>query len=242
MTIVSTACLLGMFGKDFDLTGFLILILVLTISLSFHELAHGWAAWRLGDDTAARQGRLTMNPLAHLDPIGSIAFLIGGIGWARPVPVNPARFRREISVKKGLMLTSLAGPAANLLLATASATLLFSLVTLSLLTNSSGQAWQIMAALFQRLYSANITLAAFNLLPVPPLDGFKILGFVLPDQVYFRLMSYERQIGLVFLALVLFGRGTLSIVLSYVVRPLNWLIYRPMENFFPWLWQTVGLT
>ena len=94
MTIVSTACLLGMFGKDFDLTGFLILILVLTISLSFHELAHGWAAWRLGDDTAARQGRLTMNPLAHLDPIGSIAFLIGGIGWARPVPVIAARFRR----------------------------------------------------------------------------------------------------------------------------------------------------
>lgn len=226
--------LLGLFQGGFNIQAFLVLILVLCISLSFHEMAHAWAAWRLGDDTAALAGRLTMNPLAHLDPIGSIAFLIGGIGWARPVPINPARFHRRISIKKGMMLTSLAGPSANLLLSAVSLILLF--ITDTALRTAGSQsmlltvAWQIL--LF--FYGYNVILAGFNLLPVPPLDGFKIFGSVLPDRVYFRLMSYERYIGIVFLVLVLLTRNYLKNITTLI-------FYLPELVIFPWLWEVFGL-
>lgn len=241
MPIYPISGLLGLF-QNFDLQSFLILILVLCVSLSFHEMAHAWAAWRLGDDTAALQGRLTMNPLAHLDPIGSIVFLIAGIGWARPVPVNPARFDRKVSIKKGMMLTSLAGPTANLLLATLSALLFFVTWTIRLALADTGTAvLQILIALLERLYGANIILAVFNLLPVPPLDGFKIFGFALPDRLYYRLMSFERYIGIAFLLLVFFARGILTNIISWVALPFNLIIYRPIEFFFTWLWQALGL-
>ena len=241
MPIFPVSGLLGLFS-DFDLQSFLITILVLCISLSFHEMGHAWAAWRLGDDTAALQGRLTMNPLAHLDPIGSIAFLIAGIGWAKPVPINPARFNRNVNIKKGIMLTSLAGPLSNLLLATASTVLLFTVVTITLaLAGAGASLLQILISLLQRLYGANIILAVFNLLPVPPLDGFKIFGSVLPNSIYYRLMSYERYIGLVFLLLVFFGRGTLIHILNWVAWPFNMIIFRPIEFIFAWLWQMIGL-
>lgn len=226
--------LLGLFQGDFDPVTFLILILVLCISLSFHEMAHAWAAWRLGDDTAALAGRLTMNPLAHLDPIGAIAFLIGGIGWARPVPINPARFHRRISIKKGLMLTSLAGPSANLLLSTVSLILLF--VINPALKTLGSQASQLTVAeqIMLYFYGYNVILAGFNLLPVPPLDGFKIFGSVLPDRVYFRLMSYERYIGIVFLILVLLTRNYLRIITTLI-------FYLPELVIFPWLREMIGL-
>ncbi|MDW7659514.1 MAG: site-2 protease family protein [Bacillota bacterium] len=241
MPIFPVSGLLGLF-QNFDLQSFLILILVLCISLSFHEAAHAWAAWRLGDDTASLQGRLTMNPLAHLDPIGSIVFLIAGIGWARPVPVNPSRFDRKVSMKKGMMLTSLAGPTANLLLATVSAFLLFMVVTITLsLAGAGASILQVLISLLQRLYGANIILAVFNLLPVPPLDGFKIFGYALPDRLYYRLMSYERYIGIAFLLLVFFARGTLTNIISWVALPFNMIIYRPIEFIFNWFWQIIGL-
>ena len=241
MPIYPVSGLLGMF-QNFDLQAFLITILVLCISLSFHEMAHAWAAYRLGDDTATLQGRLTMNPLAHLDPIGSIAFLIGGIGWARPVPVNPARFNRSVSIKKGMMLTSLAGPLSNLLLATASTFLLFTVATIGLMmTGTAVGIIQIFMQLLQRLYGANIILAVFNLLPIPPLDGFKVFGSVLPDSLYYRLMNYERYIGLVFILIILFARGALSTVLGVIAWPFNQAIFRPVEMLFRWIWQVAGL-
>lgn len=143
---VSLGLLTGGLG-NFNLTDFLITILVLAVSLSFHEFAHGWAAFRLGDDTAARMGRLSMNPLVHLDPIGSIAFILGGIGWARPVPINPGRFTRARTIKRGIMLTSLAGPSANLILAFASALSLYLLLTLVYLTSWSGTVLTVMIQL-----------------------------------------------------------------------------------------------
>ena len=101
----------------FNLRDILIKALVLMLSLSVHECAHGYAAYKLGDDTAAAQGRLTLNPLAHLDPVGSLVFLMAGIGWARPVPINPTRFNRKYSMRTGIVLTSVAGPLSNLILA-----------------------------------------------------------------------------------------------------------------------------
>lgn len=238
---VFTVGLLGLFSQ-FNLEDFLITILVLCISLSFHEMAHAWTAYRLGDDTAALQGRLSMNPLAHLDPIGSITFIIAGIGWAKPVPINPARFDRRYSVKRGLMMTSVAGPLANLILATAATILLFSVATIGLIfAGMDSQFTNIIIKLLQRLYGANIILAVFNLLPIPPLDGFKIFGSVLPDRIYYRLMSFERYIGLAFLLLVFFGRGILVTVLSWIAWPFNQVIWRPIEFFFTWLWQATQL-
>jgi Zn-dependent protease len=238
--MIAMSGLLGLFG-NFDLQTFLIRILVLCISLSFHEMAHAWAAYRLGDDTAALQGRLSLNPLVHLDPIGSIAFIIGGIGWARPVPINPARFDRKYTLKKGIVLTSVAGPLSNLILATGSAFLYYVVLTIGAATASSGAIITILSDLLIMLYGANVILAVFNLLPIPPLDGFKVFGAALPNAIYYRLMSYERYIGMVFLFIVLFFRGVLATILPVIAWPFNQVIQKPLEWLFTWLWRWLGL-
>jgi Zn-dependent protease len=246
MPIAALGGLLGNFGNFSNpnfIRNFLITILVLCISLSFHEAAHAWAAYRLGDDTAALQGRLTLNPLAHLDPIGSLVFIIGGIGWARPVPINSARFDRKVSMKKGIVLTSLAGPMSNLVLAAASAVLFFLVQTVGALTGlaATNLILSLLDDLFLMMYSANVSLAVFNLLPVPPLDGYKVFGAALPGSLYYKLMDYERYIGLVFLLLVFFGRGILGSILSVIRWPFDQLILVPLQALFNWLWQILGL-
>ncbi len=242
MPIVALSGLLSNFSLE-TVQYYLLLILILCISLSFHEVAHGWVAYRLGDDTAALQGRLTLNPLRHLDPIGSLAFLFVGIGWAKPVPINPRRFDRKYTIKQGLMLTSIAGPAANILLALAATILYFLTVTIGYLAspNDSSVVEVILQQFFYYMYFFNVVLAVFNLLPIPPLDGFKIFGALLPNKLYYRLMNYERYIGLVFLFLVIFARGTLSTILSYIRAPFNFLIWEPVKAVFEALWGAMGL-
>lgn len=240
MPIISMGLLMGGLA-NFNIQDFLITLLVLAVSLSFHEMAHAWMAFRLGDDTAAVQGRLSMNPLVHLDPIGSLAFIIGGIGWAKPVPINPARFSRAHSIKKGIMMSSLAGPSSNILLAAVAALMFFVTVTFGYLAGGQLAFFDVMLRLLNRLYFANIILAVFNLLPIPPLDGFKIFGSALPDSIYYRLMGVERYIGMVFLLLILFGRGILSSVLSVIAWPFNQIIMRPLEFIFSWIWQVLGI-
>ena len=220
-------------------TELIITIFVLCLSLSFHEFSHAWVANRLGDDTAAMQGRLTMNPLRHLDPIGTIAFLIAGIGWARPVPVNPARFSREGTMKSGMMKVSLAGPLSNLLLATVASFLFFSIQTIALLVGSMTPVLDFCQKLASFLYLSNIILAVFNLLPVPPLDGFKIFGSLLPNAVYYRILQYERYIGLAFLFLVMFGRGAVGTVLTAIRIPFDYVILTPMQFLFTQLWKLI---
>jgi Zn-dependent protease len=228
--------------NGFDIITLLISILVLAISLSFHEMAHAWSAYKLGDDTAAVQGRLTMNPLAHLDPIGSLMFLLAGIGWARPVPINPARFSRSKTIKQGIMLTSLAGPMSNLVLAAVSLIVLYLFLTIASIAQIEvGAFTDVVMQLGQYMFYANITLAVFNLLPVPPLDGFKIFGSMLPDRLYYRIMGYERYIGMAFLLLVLFGRGILGTVLGLIRIPFEYVILNPIAGFFGWLWGILGL-
>ena len=226
---------------NFNLQSFLITLLVLCISLSFHEMAHAWSAHKLGDQTAAAQGRLTLNPAAHLDPIGSLAFIIGGIGWAKPVPIDPRQFSKAKTMKSGIMLTSLAGPLSNLLLASVSAFLLYLSITISVVAQSQGTWFSVASELLNRMYFANIILAVFNLLPVPPLDGFKVFGSLLPDAIYYRLMGVERYIGMVFLVLILFGRGFLSQVLNIIAWPFNQIILRPLQALFGVFWQLIGI-
>lgn len=224
---------------NFNLQGILVTVLVLTISLSFHEMAHAWAAYKLGDDTAALQGRLTMNPLAHLDPIGALVFMLAGIGWAKPVPINPSRFTRRISIKKGLMLTSLAGPMANVVLAFV-ASILHAATAFAIYKIGDGNVLSMLEQLFYFLYFANTALAVFNLLPIPPLDGYKIFGAALPNTIYYRVMSYERYIGLIFLMLVLFGGNILSNILRVIRIPFDLVIWTPVHYLAQWLLQLLG--
>lgn len=222
-----------------DPAGLLILVFVLSLSLSFHEFSHAWMANRLGDDTAALQGRLSLNPLRHLDPIGSLMFLLAGIGWARPVPVNPARFSRNVTMKSGMMKVSLAGPVSNLVLAAVSSFLFYVVLTVARLTDGGGNLLYFFQRLTSQLYFSNVILAVFNLLPIPPLDGSKVFGSLLPNTLYYKLMRYERYIGMAFLLLVIFGRGILSTVLTYIRMPFDYVILKPIGFLFEQLWKLI---
>lgn len=217
-----------------SISAWIIRVLALLFSLSVHELAHGWTAYRLGDPTAREAGRLTMNPLSHLDRFGAAMILLGApIAWARPVPVNPARFRRGVTVKGGLVRVAAAGPLSNLVIA-AAAYLIFGVMQLTLLTRM-GTALSpvyLLAQLMLTLFYINLNLAVFNLLPVPPLDGFKVFGALLPSRAYHGLMRYEQYIGVVFLLLIVFRPGWLSGVLTVVRYPLQWLITTPLNLIF----------
>ncbi len=157
------------------LTSRLMLLIPLIMSLSVHEWAHAWSAWQLGDDTAARQGRLTLNPIAHLDPVGSLLLPLLGIpfGWAKPVPVNPSRFRREVNMRLGSLLTAAAGPLSNVCLGVVS-------VVLFALQSDHTSA---LATLLSHLALLNFALAIFNALPIPPLDGSHVFDALVPESL-----------------------------------------------------------
>lgn len=195
---------------------------VVLISLCFHELSHGYIAHKLGDPTAKIYGRLTMNPLSHLDPFGTLSMMLFGIGWAKPVPINPRNFKNP---KKGMALTGLAGPVSNMILAFVS---LLALRIINAITTLSfylkgGVLYYItkdqysildFVALFLIVNTLlNISLAVFNLIPIPPFDGSRIFYFILPDKYYFSVMRYERIIMMITLV-ALFG-GALDIPLYY---------------------------
>ncbi len=226
---------------NIDIVEILILVFVLALSLSLHEYAHAYAALKMGDDTAAMAGRLTLNPLRHLDPVGSLVFLIARIGWAKPVPINPSRFTKAKSIKSGIFWVSLAGPLSNLLLSALSWFLFCVLFTIMMAFSTTGPIVEVIMRLFLTLYQANILLAVFNLLPVPPLDGFKVFGVVLPDKWYGKLLQYERFIGIAFLLIVFFFRQLLSTVLGWVLVPFNYVIQYPITWLFQQLQTALGL-
>ncbi|HVG61967.1 MAG TPA: site-2 protease family protein [Hyalangium sp.] len=155
------------------------LLIPLVLSLTVHEFAHAWSAWRLGDDTASMQGRLTLNPVPHIDPFGTLLLPLLGVpfGWAKPVPVNPARFRRDVNMTTGMMITAIAGPLSNVLLAIASS------VSLGLTLRWAPATFDANPGLGKLLVNVvflNVGLALFNMLPVPPLDGSRVVDGLLP--------------------------------------------------------------
>lgn len=160
--------------------------------LPIHEYAHAYTAYRLGDETARLSGRLTLNPLAHLDVYGTIMIFVAGFGYAKPVPVNPRNFKMK-NKKVGMAITALAGPLSNLIMA-------FGFAFLSQIAqvayNSTGRVTILdVTRLFCEIATLiNVSLAMFNLIPVPPLDGSRILNVILPTEIYFKIMRYERYI------------------------------------------------
>jgi Zn-dependent protease len=205
---------------------FLILVMVFILSISFHERSHAWAAWKLGDDTAYLAGRLTMNPLAHLDLFGFLMVLFVGIGWAKPVPINPVRFRGPM--KRGIVLVSVAGPVSNLILAFLSSFLYFGTAALI----GTGTLGSLLLTFFGTMIYLNISLAVFNFLPVPPLDGYKVLGAVLPNRIYYTLMRYERYIGIGFLVVAYMASGFLSGIIRFFAVPIQAVILYPATQLF----------
>jgi Zn-dependent protease len=181
---------------------------VVFVCSPIHELAHGYTAYKLGDNTAKNQGRLTFNPIAHIDLIGMLMILFFGFGYAKPVPVNPRNFKNQ---KSGMALTALAGPVANLIMAFISI-FLFYFLNAVIRTNSI-IATLILTFLYYAAY-INVSLGVFNLIPIPPLDGSKILAGVLPDKIYYKYMMYERYV-MIALIIILFT-GILDNVISFL--------------------------
>ena len=209
----------------------LTIYVVLLFSLSVHESAHGWMAHKLGDDTALNEGRITLNPIPHIDPLGTLLLPILQIftglpflGWAKPTPYDPSNFRREVTMRAGHMLVAAAGPVSNLLLALLFTGLFFGLVRGDMIGGETDP----LTVLVVRGIQLNVVLALFNLVPIPPLDGSKVASYGLPGNVGDRYDRVMEPYGYIIL-LLLFATGILWMFLgpvtSWIIRALFSLAY-----------------
>ncbi len=209
-----------MLGRFTDPNWLITLAILFLTSIPVHEWAHAWAAFQLGDDTAARRGRLTINPVAHLDPMGAIALVLFGFGWGKPVPVNPYRLRGDL--RRNQALVSIAGPLSNLILAMLGA-IPFRLGWVSLYGRASGISPQ---GILVGFISINLVLMVFNLIPFPPLDGSRILAWLLPRRWAVKFDQLE-QFGAPALILALFLLSRLG-VLAMVMNPVMSFLFRAL--------------
>jgi Zn-dependent protease len=212
-----------------DLQSYVINILlslpIILLALSVHETAHGYIAYKLGDPTAHSLGRLTLNPIKHLDPIGFLSMVLFGFGWAKPVPINTRYFKKP---KRDMALTGVAGPISNLLLAIVFALLMKLFELLIVHAHFPNTNVLMMAVYFQTfLYYGiylNIALAIFNLIPVPPMDGSRLLFALLPSKLYFKIMRYEQYIYIA--VIILLALGVLSPVVDFLTGSVMDLLFK----------------
>ncbi len=196
---------------------------IVLISLTFHEVAHGYVSYKMGDPTAYNLGRLTLNPLKHLEPIGALSMLLFGIGWARPVPVNARYYKNP---KRGMALTALAGPVTNLILAFIAVIGSHACLYLTYIPAVDPRLIAILYQFFTLFALMNISLAVFNLIPVPPFDGSRIAFVFLPTKFYFGIMRYERIIQMVILAVLFMGflDVPLAVCRNVIFGAMSWLV------------------
>ncbi|MCI5605021.1 MAG: site-2 protease family protein [Clostridia bacterium] len=178
----------------------LINVPVTLIALTGHELAHGWVSEKLGDPTPRQNGRMTVNPLAHLDLVGTLLMIFTGFGWAKPVMVNPMYYKNR---KKGMALTAAAGPAANLIMAFA-ALLIFTVLQI-ICFKLGFEMPRLVGSIVYVFIFRNLCFMVFNLIPIPPLDGAKVLGMFLPNRAYYTMLQYERYCMLLIMLLSVTG-------------------------------------
>jgi Zn-dependent protease len=224
------------FSKDAILSILLSLPAVL-FCLSIHELAHGWTANKLGDHTARNFGRLTLNPVKHIDPFGFIALLLVGFGWAKPVPVNPRYFKKP---KRDMALTALAGPLSNIISA-----FIFGFIYVFIqfiflknlktsgfeMSEKSIQMWGALISIIYCFVHLNIALAIFNLIPIPPLDGSRILDSFLPQKAYVFYHKYEQYISIALMAILIFTDILSPLLLAATSAVEGIILYIPIRVF-----------
>lgn len=202
-------------------------LFVIFCILPLHEFAHGWMAEKLGDHTARAAGRLTMNPLASLDPFGALFLLLFGFGWAKPVPVNPWNFKKP---KRDMAITALAGPVSNLLAALVGGILYFALY-LFVLPSASTSVFIAVDAFLSAYIVINVSLAVFNLLPIPPLDGSRVVSAFLSDRAMAAYYRYQNAIVMVLFLLLFSGvlDRPLNIAQNAALDGILWLASLPFK-------------
>ena len=224
---------MSLFSEQGALIVFVISIPGILIAITFHEFAHAFAADKLGDDTPRRQGRLSLNPFTHLDLFGTIMLVFAGFGWGKPVEINPRNFNRDISLNKAEAIVAAAGPIMNFIVA-----ILFEIVLCLMIKFvpdlyvvggdifATSEMWRVVAQIVMSIISINIGLGVFNLIPLPPLDGSKILSGFLPYNARNWLDSHSQIFELIFIALWIVG------ILSLIISPLISIINNGITNLF----------
>lgn len=208
---------------DINLSFYIIFIPVILFSLTIHEYAHAYIAYKLGDDTAKNQGRLTLNPLVHLDPFGTLLLIIAHFGWAKPVPVDPRNFKNP---KKDMLYVAIAGPISNILTAVVCVVLLKYLLTTYVSVDVLPSYFEPVLVALVWLIFIGVVLAVFNMLPIPPLDGSRVMYGILPESLAKKYRSVETYGILLLFALFIFGGNILGYIINYPV-----LLFIKLCNF-----------
>lgn len=214
-------------GLFSNISDFIIFLPIRLIAIVGHELGHAWVSDKLGDPTPRREGRLTLNPVAHLDLYGTLLMLLTGFGWAKPVMINPMYYKDR---KKGTALVSLAGPMMNFIMAACGMIVYALVIFLHAKSGVNISVFKVIARVAYYFVYTNLSFMVFNLIPIPPLDGSKILGMFLPDRAYYTMLQYERYSMIIIMILAFSGAfgniigAGVNAVFNLIAMPLDHLL------------------